>query len=160
MELNWKEWFFDLWEDNRRLTNKVAKTLVETDAIDKVVVHGMRPFRELLLEIFTVEKWNISGLAYDKWDFITPPESLRTGPIEAVLDFGNDIRIETRKSWEKIPFESLTKLRPSPNPFVPAGNAIGWLTYALENEIHHRGQGYVYLRLLGQDPPAFYIRTE
>ncbi|MFD1732208.1 DinB family protein [Deinococcus malanensis] len=28
----------------------------------------------------------------------------------------------------------------------------------MENEIHHRGQGFVYLRLLGIEPPAFYER--
>lgn len=27
------------------------------------------------------------------------------------------------------------------------------LLYMLDNEIHHRGQGYVYLRLLGLEPP-------
>jgi uncharacterized damage-inducible protein DinB len=26
------------------------------------------------------------------------------------------------------------------------------------NEIHHRGQGYVYLRALGIEPPRFYER--
>jgi len=30
--------------------------------------------------------------------------------------------------------------------------------YAVDNEIHHRGQGYVYLRALGVAPPAFYER--
>ncbi len=32
------------------------------------------------------------------------------------------------------------------------------LLYGLENEIHHRGQGFVYLRELGIEPPAFYER--
>ena len=36
----------------------------------------------------------------------------------------------------------------------------GWslLFYVIENEIHHRGQGYVYLRALGIEPPPFYER--
>jgi len=28
----------------------------------------------------------------------------------------------------------------------------------VDNEIHHRGQGYVYLRSLGITPPGFYER--
>ena len=32
------------------------------------------------------------------------------------------------------------------------------LFYVIENEVHHRGQGYVYLRSLGIEPPAFYDR--
>lgn len=30
--------------------------------------------------------------------------------------------------------------------------------YVIDNEIHHRGQGYVYLRALGVEPPAFWER--
>jgi hypothetical protein len=30
--------------------------------------------------------------------------------------------------------------------------------YWIDNEIHHRGQGYVYLRALGVEPPPFYER--
>ena len=33
------------------------------------------------------------------------------------------------------------------------------LLYVIDNEIHHRGQGYVYLRALGIEPPPFYDRT-
>ena len=32
------------------------------------------------------------------------------------------------------------------------------LLYVIDNEIHHRGQGYVYLRALGTEPPHFYER--
>jgi uncharacterized damage-inducible protein DinB len=35
----------------------------------------------------------------------------------------------------------------------------GLLFYWIDNEIHHRGQGYVYLRALGIEPPAFYDRS-
>ena len=31
--------------------------------------------------------------------------------------------------------------------------------YVIDNEIHHRGQGYVYLRALGIEPPPFYERA-
>jgi uncharacterized damage-inducible protein DinB len=32
------------------------------------------------------------------------------------------------------------------------------LLYVVDNEIHHCGQGYVYLRSLGIAPPPFYER--
>ena len=160
MEFDWKKWFMDVWEDNRRLTNNVAHALVEAGAMDKVLVDGMRPFRELTLEILGMERWNVRGLAYDQWEYEAPPQMLRTSSIAEVLEFGRSVREETRQLWPSIPFDALAKMRPAPAPYVPEGTAIGWLTYALENEIHHRGQGYVYLRLLGQEPPAFYIRTE
>ena len=34
-----------------------------------------------------------------------------------------------------------------------------YLRYLIDNEVHHRGQGYVYLRELGVEPPAFYERS-
>jgi uncharacterized damage-inducible protein DinB len=33
------------------------------------------------------------------------------------------------------------------------------ILYVIDNEIHHRGQGYVYLRALGIAPPPFYDRS-
>jgi uncharacterized damage-inducible protein DinB len=38
------------------------------------------------------------------------------------------------------------------------GNGLSFITYFIDNEIHHRGQGYVYLRSLGIEPPAFWDR--
>ena len=33
------------------------------------------------------------------------------------------------------------------------------LLYWIDNEVHHRGQAYVYLRALGIEPPPFYDRS-
>jgi len=38
------------------------------------------------------------------------------------------------------------------------GIAHDLLLYVIENEVHHRGQGYVYLRALGIEPPPFWER--
>ena len=39
------------------------------------------------------------------------------------------------------------------------GTGIASILYAIDNEIHHRGQAYVYLRALGIAPPAFPDRS-
>jgi uncharacterized damage-inducible protein DinB len=36
---------------------------------------------------------------------------------------------------------------------------VATIQYAIDNEIHHRGQGYVYLRALGIEPPHFWERN-
>jgi len=36
--------------------------------------------------------------------------------------------------------------------------AIQNILYFIDNEVHHRGQGYVYLRALGIEPPFFWER--
>jgi len=33
------------------------------------------------------------------------------------------------------------------------------ILYVVDNEVHHRGQGYVYLRALGIEPPPFFDRS-
>ena len=37
-------------------------------------------------------------------------------------------------------------------------SGINTILYGIDNEIHHRGQAYVYLRALGINPPAFWER--
>ena len=39
------------------------------------------------------------------------------------------------------------------------GRVYDLLLYVIDNEIHHRGQGYVYLRALDIAPPPFYERS-
>lgn len=67
---------------------------------------------------------------------------------------------ETRRLWPEISGEGRARVRPEPFWGGPDGTGIGWLTYALENEIHHRGQGYVCLCSLEKEPSAFYIGKE
>lgn len=160
MDFDFKTWFMQVWEDNRILTNNIARTLAAAGAWDKQLVAGMRPFRQLMLEIIGIERWNVRGLAHENWEFEDLPKELQTAPANEVMQFSQKVREETRQLWSGIPFEAFIRERPAPAPYIPAGQALGWLTYALENEIHHRGQGFVYLRLLGQEPPAFHIRTE
>jgi uncharacterized damage-inducible protein DinB len=38
------------------------------------------------------------------------------------------------------------------------GTGFYTIFYWIDNENHHRGQGYVYLRSLGIEPPAFWDR--
>jgi uncharacterized damage-inducible protein DinB len=38
------------------------------------------------------------------------------------------------------------------------GTVLSSILYFIDNEIHHRAQGYVYLRSLGIEPPAFWNR--
>lgn len=160
MTVDWKDWFWKVWEENRQLTDHVAHSLMEDAAIDQTVVPGMRPFRQLLLEIWGIEQVYLRGFAHEDWRWEFLPKSYGACPIDEAMALGASIREETRRLWPAISVESLTTPRPTPFPGHPEGGGIDWLTYALENEIHHRGQGYVYLRLLGKEPPAFHVRTK
>lgn len=160
VNVEWKDWFWRVWENNRRLTDRVAQAFMDAGAMDQTPVPGMRPFRKLLLEVWGIEQVYARGFALEDWRWEFLPESYGTCAIEEAMAVGASVREETRRLWPMISAESLTEARPTPFPGHPEGGGIEWLTYALENEIHHRGQGYVYLRLLGKEPPAFYLRTD
>ena len=44
------------------------------------------------------------------------------------------------------------------SPYQMKFSIAQWILYIIENETHHRGQGYVYLRALGIQPPFFWKR--
>ncbi|HET9949746.1 MAG TPA: DinB family protein [Longimicrobiales bacterium] len=63
---------------------------------------------------------------------------------------------EIEKHWKEIPAERFAETVTSFGAY--AGPGHGQILYVIDNEIHHRGQGYVYLRALGVEPPPFYAR--
>ena len=44
------------------------------------------------------------------------------------------------------------------SPYQMKFSIAQWILYIIENETHHRGQAYVYLRALGIQPPFFWRR--
>ena len=63
---------------------------------------------------------------------------------------------EINKLWKRIPAERFQETIRAFGQY--AGPLYTLLLYVIDNEIHHRGQGYVYLRALGISPPPFYER--
>ena len=78
-------------------------------------------------------------------------------PKQEVLRLWDEDTEQLNALWSQIP----------PGKFLETVTAFGQYTmpvhdlilYVIDNEIHHRGQGYVYLRALGIEPPAFYDRS-
>jgi uncharacterized damage-inducible protein DinB len=76
-------------------------------------------------------------------------------------------KAELLRLWDKTT-EKLNAILPTipPHRFAEVDKAFGqWdnpgimtILYCIDNENHHRGQGYVYLRALGIEPPHFWER--
>lgn len=58
--------------------------------------------------------------------------------------------------WPQIPLKRFQETTTAFGQYE--GRVSDLLFYVIDNEIHHRGQGYVYLRALGVEPPPFYER--
>lgn len=142
------------WQGHRGLTRRVIEAFPEKELFE-FSIGGMRPFAELAKEMLAIAgpslKQIVTGLqeSFDeKRAGITTKKQL--------LDAWDEATEQINLYWQQIP---LSKFRETINLFGQFNfPAIVNLTYALDNEVHHRGQGYVYLRALGIEPPAFYDR--
>ena len=120
----------------------------------------MRPFAQLAFEMISMARAGIRGVALREWEHTNammhhsgkPPET-RT----ALLEVWDATTAEIDRYWPQIPPQRFEEVD---NAFgTYEGVIYGLLWYWIDNEIHHRGQGYVYLRALGIEPPPFYDRS-
>ncbi|MBX6350798.1 MAG: DinB family protein [Clostridia bacterium] len=142
-------------EDNRRLTLRTIEAFPE-EALFHHAVPGMRPFADMVKEILDIEAGYMKGIATGSWDYEGGFPEVATKA--ALLAACRAVREETRAWWPRLTAEHLLQADDDPWTGYRATH-LERLLYALENEIHHRGQAYVYLRQLGIEPPVFYRRS-
>jgi uncharacterized damage-inducible protein DinB len=143
------------WQGHRGLTRRVIDAFPE-DKLFTYSVGGMRPFAELALEMLHMGEPGLRGIATRQWE--TYGESNKTVPKtkKELLDLWDKATEAINTLWPQIPegrFHEIDKA------FGMWEGPVYWsLFYFIDNEIHHRGQGYVYLRSLGIEPPPFWER--
>jgi uncharacterized damage-inducible protein DinB len=146
--------FLAHWQGHRSLTRRVIEAFPE-DKLFTYSVGGMRPFSELAMEMIAMAAPGVKGVATGKWEQYTqdePPTSKRE-----LLKIWDAVTDEINKTWAQIP---PTRFREVDVAFGQyEGPNYQTIFYFIDNEIHHRGQGYVYLRSLGIAPPAFWERN-
>ncbi len=140
------------WQGHRRLTRKTIEAFPE-DKLFQFSVGGMRPFAEMAWEFIRMAVPIVEGVSTGKWEEY---KTAKPGNKSELLRLWDEQTAELNEKFPKIP----------PHRFSEVDNAFGqWempglatIQYAIDNEIHHRGQGYVYLRALGIEPPPFWER--
>ena len=142
----------DSWQGHRRVTRRMIDAFPENELFT-YAVGGMRPFGSLVHEMLGMTIPIARGVATGKWsNDDRKPET----KDELLRQWDEDTK-ELDRIWKTIP----------PHRFQEEDTAFGqwkgtgiWMIlYGIDNEVHHRGQGYVYLRALGIEPPAFYDRS-
>ncbi len=140
------------WQGHRRLTRRVIDAFPE-DALYNFSVGGMRPFSTLAMEMINMAGPILRGEITGKW--VASELVLPTAKAD-LLKLWDDTTAEIDKSWPDIPPHRFQEVDTAFGQWKMPGYAM--FLYAIDNEIHHRGQGYVYLRSLGIEPPPFYER--
>lgn len=149
------------WQGHRRLTRRIIEAFPD-DKLFTFNIGGMRTFGEICHELLMMAAPAAKGIATGEWGQFgdiqgSPLKELPKTKEEVLLmwDWSTPI---INDFWATI----------KPGRFQEEETAYGmyegkiwWhLGYIMDNEIHHRGQGYVYLRALGVEPPAFWEREE
>ena len=140
------------WQGHRSLTRKVIEAFPEKDLFT-FSIGGMRPFSELAIEFLRLSAPGLRGLVTGDWSPGTPAPTTRAellGLWDAATEEINDL-------WSRLPASAFQETAKAWGQWE--GPVYSHLFYWIENEIHHRGQGYVYLRALGLEPPGFWDRA-
>ena len=145
--------FLEHWQGHRALTRRVIDAFPE-DKLFNHSVGGMRPFSELAMEFIGMAVPTLEGVITGNWSQYA--EAKATTKAE-LLELWDEATARINERWPATPA----------GRFQEVDTAFGqWkmpvyelLLYIRDNEIHHRGQGYVYLRSLGIEPPPFWERS-
>ena len=140
------------WQGHRRLTRRVIDAFPE-EKLFTFSLGGMRTFGELAMEIVTMGAPMVRGAVSGDWSWSS---SRDPRPKQEVLRLWDESTEQINDLWRQIPPERFQETLTAFGQYTDALHNL--ILYVIDNEIHHRGQGYVYLRALGIAPPAFYDR--
>jgi len=140
------------WQGHRRLTRRVIDAFPE-DQLFTFSIGGMRTFGELALEIVTMGVPMLRGAVSGDW---STSRSRDPRPKQEILRLWDESTEQLEELWKQIPPERFHETMTAFGQYTDVLHTL--ILYVIDNEIHHRGQGYVYLRALEIEPPPFYER--
>ena len=149
----------DHWQGHRRLTRKMIEKFPD-DKLFTYSIGGMRPFGEFITEFLEMGIPGIRGVVSRQWSKVTDMahhsrKGLPTTKAELLKRWDEDTE-ELNALFPQIPAERFQEMDKAFGQWD--GPIYFFIFYWIDNEIHHRAQGYVYLRSLGIEPPPFWER--
>lgn len=142
------------WQGHRRTTRRVIEAFPE-DALFQFTIGGMRPFSQMVMEFIKMAEPIARGVATGTWT--AWEERPAPGTKAELLRLWDEATAALNSVWPTIPPHRFAEVDKMFGQWACSG--VDGILYAIDNEVHHRGQGYVYLRALGVAPPAFYDRS-
>ena len=139
----------DHWQGHRRLTRRVIHAFPE-DRLLTFTLGSMRPFAAMAMELNGIAVPMVRGVLTADWSRFEQPDATSKSEILRLWD---ESTAEMNRLWPQIPAERFQETMTAFGQYP--GKVYDLVPCAIDNEIHHRDQGYVYLRSLGIEPPPF-----
>ncbi|MCJ8152410.1 damage-inducible protein DinB [Chryseobacterium sp. SSA4.19] len=148
------EQILEHWQGHRNLTRRVIEAFPEKELFE-FSIGKMRPFSKLALELISIGGPGLKGIVEKNTEAYNE-EAFNPKTKEELLKKWDE-ETETINNY----FTQISEER-----FQESFNLFGQyefpvyqnILYFVDNEVHHRGQGYVYLRALGIETPFFWER--
>ncbi len=142
------------WQGHRALTRRLIEIFPEKDFFE-FSIGGMRPFAKLIDELLAIAAPGLKAIVNRDSKPYTEGEEKLIFKAQ-YLEKWDEATAEINKYWEQLSVEDFNET------FKLFGQyefpIIQNILYFIDNEIHHRGQAYVYLRALNIEPPFFWER--
>ncbi|WP_276483384.1 DinB family protein [Paraflavitalea pollutisoli] len=147
------------WQGHRSLTRKAIEAFPEQELFN-YSIGGMRPFSALALELATLSILGVHGAVTGTWKQLEEiyPDNTNPTTKEGLLQLWDDATDYLNVFWPQIPEDRWQETTRILGQYE--GTFYSAILYWLDNENHHRGQGFVYLRSLGIQPPFFWDRGQ
>ncbi|MBV9211605.1 MAG: DinB family protein [Acidobacteria bacterium] len=148
--------FLDYYEKIRARTLRVSR-LIPPDKFEWTYREGKFTFGDLLRHLAAIERYMFAeNVQLKPSRYPGHSRELADGYAEA-FDFMNRLHAESMEIFRKLSDEDLKRkcLTPNGTPIT----VWKWLRAMTEHEIHHRGQIYLYLSILGIETPPLYGLT-
>lgn len=145
------------WQEHRRLTRRVIEAFPE-EQLFQYSIGGMRPFSEQALELIRLAYVGVYGMVTSEWKDLEELYAGDTNPATkaGILKLWDEVTGYLNEQWGQIKPGRWQETDAALGQYE--GTVYSIMLYWLDNENHHRGQGYVYLRSLGIEPPSFWDR--
>lgn len=143
------------WQGHRALTRRVIEAFPEEEFF-AFSIGGMRPFSQLTAELLSIGAPALKGIVTREEGAYNEADAAKLTTKAEFLAKWDEATQQINTSWKQLKTEDFSET------FNLFGQyefpIIENILYFIDNEVHHRGQGYVYLRALGIEPPFFWER--
>ncbi|TDS11809.1 DinB family protein [Sphingobacterium paludis] len=145
--------FLEHWLGHRSLTRRTIEKFPDNELFS-FSIGGMRTFADLIKELLSIAEPGLRGIVQQTEE-----------PYNHDIALNNKAELLAR--WDEDTPKIIDLFNQIPeDDFHKDYNLFGEykfpiysnILYFVDNEIHHRAQGFVYLRALGIEPPFFWDR--